>query len=160
MTGGVFQKNGSVKNYSPGSRFNKSQGEASKTDDNLLSAIIRGIVYGLGTAVILLLIISLAAVFYDIPETVMNYIIIVISIVSLFFAGFVAAGRNEKNGLIVGIISGLIYALIVYFVGCIIYKSVNLTPEFIADLAVGAAVGGLGGVVGINRVSGKKRKRK
>ncbi len=160
MTGGAFRKNESIVNYSSGSGLNESRMGASKTDNNLLSAIIRGIVYGLGTAVILLLVVSLAAVFYDIPETVMNYIIILISVLSLFFAGFVAAGRNEKNGLIVGIVSGLIYTLIVCFSGCIIYKSVNLTPALIADLAAGAAVGGLGGVVGINRVVGKKRKRK
>ena len=139
--------------------FQKAENAVS-TGGGTISAVLNGLIFGLVGAVGALLLISIAAVFYDIPEQVMNVLIIIISVVTLFLAGFIAAGKNGKNGLIVGILTGLLYTLIALIVGIIAYRTVSFTPELIADLAIGAAVGGLGGVAGINKAAGKKRRRK
>ena len=61
--------------------------------------------------------------------------------------------------VLIGVIAGVVYAVIVYLIGWLGFKSISFSPEAIANFAVGGAVSGLGGVVGINRYTKKKRKR-
>lgn len=144
----------------PGRSGGSGTAEQSGKGDNPLPAIIMGLAFGMGGAIVMLLLISLAAVFYDIPDNIMNIMIIIISAAALFISGYKAAVRNEKNGLITGVITGLVFALVICAVGAAVFKTISFSPELIADLAIGAALGGLGGVTGINRVTAKKRKRK
>ncbi len=125
-----------------------------------IAAVAVGLIFGLAVAVLALLIISAAAVFYDIPEHVMNILIIVISAVSMFVAGLKAAAKNQKNGLLIGVVTGLLYSAITLAAGLLFGSSIGFSPEFIADFAVAAALGGLGGVAGINMAGHKNRKRK
>ncbi len=125
-----------------------------------IAAVAVGLIFGLGGAIAALLIISAAAVFYDIPEHVMNILIILISAASMFAAGFKAAAKNQKNGLLIGAAAGLLYSAITLAAGLMFGSSVGFTPELIADLAIAAALGGLGGVAGINIAGRKSRKRK
>ena len=127
---------------------------------NTPAAVLRGLIFGLVGAALALLIISALAVFYDIPDKVMNILIILISVASMFAAGLTAAGRNGKNGMIIGMAAGLIYAAIICAAGIFVCGAKGLSPEMIADFAIGGAVGALGGVAGVNRAAGKRRKRK
>lgn len=158
MAGKVFQKSGGTITPSSASRF-KRDTEA-PGGDGLVPCIVKSVVAGLASAGVLLLLISIAATIYDIPEAVVNYGVIGISVLCLFIVGFSAAAVLKKNGLIIGIVTGTLYNIILFTVGVGITGSLNLSPETLANFAVGGAVGALGGVVGINRLLSKKRKRK
>ncbi len=155
----TFYRNEKSGGYS-GRPGGSGSAEQSGKSDNPLPAIIMGLAFGIGGAVVMLLIISLAAVFYDIPDNIMNIMIIIISAAAMFISGYKSAVGNKKNGMVTGMITGLVFAVVICAVGAAVFKSISFSPELIADLAIGAALGGLGGVTGINRVTAKKRKRK
>ncbi len=158
MAGRVFQKSGGAVNTSSVSRFKKDSD--SPGGDGLVPCIVKSVVAGLASAGVLLLLVSIAATIYAIPEAVVNYVVIGISVLCLFIVGFSAAAVLKKNGLVIGIVTGTFYNMILFSVGACITGSLNLSPETLANFAVGGAVGALGGVVGINRLLSKKRKRK
>ena len=159
MTSGAFQKSERQGGFSPGVFKREQSGGETSGGDKTISSLIKSICIGFGAALILLFLTSVAASFYDIPEFVLNYIVIAVSLICLFMVGFKAAGYNGKNGLLIGVIAGVVYAVIVYLIGWLGFKSISFSPEAIANFAVGGAVSGLGGVVGINRYTKKKRKR-
>lgn len=164
MTDGVFQKN-SLRQSAKGR--NDSYGRSSKSDNDMsrsgfsriFLSMAKAAVFGIVTASVMLLALSFLAVFYDIPDMVLNYIIIAVSMICLFLVGFKAAGYNSKNGLLIGILTGFFYTVLLYAAACILWNSVDISPEILIDLAAGSAISGLGGFIGINRRAKNKKRR-
>ncbi len=163
MTDGVFQKSGFKK---PSGGRSDSYGRGKSDSDsaqfsitNVLISMAKAAVFGIVTASVMLLLLSFLAVFYDIPDVVLNYIIIAVSMICLFIVGFKAAGYNSKNGLIIGILTGFFYTVLLYAAACILWNSVDFSAETLIDLVAGSAISGLGGFIGINRKSKKKKRR-
>lgn len=163
MTDGVFQKN-ALRKSSNGR--NDSCGRGKSENDSaqfsvsrVLLSMAKATVFGIITASVILFALSFLAVFYDIPDMVLNYIIIAVSMICLFLVGFKAAGYNSKNGLVIGILTGFFYTVLLYAAACILWNSVDISPEVLIDLAAGSAISGLGGFIGINRGAKKKKRR-
>lgn len=160
MTDGVFGKETSKRALSVRSGNGKKANEASAGGiSRLLLSVAKAALFGIVTASALLLILSVLAVFYDIPDTVLNYIIIAVSVVCLFLVGYKAAGYNTKNGLFTGILTGLSYTVLLYAAACILWNSIHFSTEVIIDLAAGSAISGLGGFIGVNRRDKRKKRR-
>lgn len=158
MSSGVIKKNERSKGFSSQGGFGRDSG-AEKVQESTWPAVVKSLCYGFAVAVILILITSIFATFYDIPDRAINYIITAISIICSFMVGLRSAKLNKKNGLMIGIIAGVIYAIIIFLIGWLGFKTVGFSPAVIANIAISGAVSGLGGVVGINGVSKKKVKR-
>ncbi|HIV85437.1 MAG TPA: TIGR04086 family membrane protein [Candidatus Monoglobus merdigallinarum] len=123
-------------------------------------SVAKGLISGLLAAAAVLFIVSVLAVFYDFSETLINYIIIGVSVVCLFLSGLVSASCAGRNGLILGGLTGAVYTIIIFILRCIVFQNAELSPELIANIAVGGALGALGGIIGINKRSGKRRRRR
>ena len=95
MAGRVFQKSGGAVNTSSVSRFKKDSD--SPGGDGLVPCIVKSVVAGLASAGVLLLLVSIAATIYAIPEAVVNYVVIGISVLCLFIVGFSAAAVLKKD---------------------------------------------------------------
>lgn len=169
MTDRVLQKKQGYKSdrFNIGSYGSKrsSMGDSmgkSNADTSSMGAfsIVKAIGFGFITAMALLLLLSLLAVFYDIPDSVLNGTIVAVSILSLFIVGFKTAHYNRKKGLLMGVISGLVYGIILYGLAFMIWKSVAFSLESIINIAAGSAISGLGGFVGINRLANSRRKKR
>ena len=166
MTDGVFQKSGLLKTskgrnerYSRGKNDSDQAGETFSFSHTFLS-MAKAAVFGIIAASVMLFVLSCLAVFYDIPDAVLNYIIIAVSIVCLFIVGFKAAAYNSKNGLLTGILTGFFYTVILYSTACMLWNTVDFSAEVLIDLAAGSAISGLGGFIGVNRRAKTKRKRR
>ena len=129
MTSGAFQKSERQGGFSPGGFKREQSGGETSGGDKTISSLIKSICIGFGAALILLFLTSVAASFYDIPEFVLNYIVIAVSLICLFMVGFKAAGYNGKNGLLIGVIAGVVYAVIVYLIGWLGFKSISFSPR-------------------------------
>lgn len=160
MTDGVFGKSGSKNALRVQSRDRKDSQQNDNGFSHLLFSMAKAALFGFVAASAMLMVLSVLAVFYDIPDVVLNYIIIAVSLVCLFIVGYKAAAYNSKNGLITGILTGFSYTVLLYAAACILWNSVHFSPNMIIDLAAGSAISGLGGFVGVNHRTGKKKRRR
>ena len=76
-------------------------------------------------------------------------------LVSSLLGGFTSAKSHRKNGLIMGVVTGLIFVLLIS-IAALISKSAVHTTMFLCCGIIGVILSSLGGIIG---VSEKKRKR-
>ena len=76
--------------------------------------------------------------------------ILLTSVVSMFVAGFMAAARILRRGMVVGMLAGVLYVVVAYILGVVICGSFSPNGAFLKMAALGIALGGLGGILGIN----------
>jgi putative membrane protein (TIGR04086 family) len=83
-------------------------------------------------------------------DNYMQYVMVGVTMVSIFIGSVYATQQAESKGLIIGILIGLIYVLISVGIGMEISKEsislLVLANKFIAGIAVGI----LGGLIGVN----------
>lgn len=117
--------------------------------------------YGIAQALITAFAITIPAMFIlaavltfaDFPEKYTTYAVLLATLAGLFAAGFKAGLYNEKDGIIKGGLTGLIYMLILYLLSSIFYKDFMLTQRSIVMAVAGILAGVIGSMVGAGRKS-------
>ncbi|HEY8421463.1 MAG TPA: TIGR04086 family membrane protein [Thermoclostridium sp.] len=89
--------------------------------------------------------------FTDFPEEYKTIAVLIATLSALFVAGFKSGAGNEKNGMVKGALTGLVYMLILYLASSIIFNDFMLNQRSIIMIITGILAGAAGGVVGINR---------
>lgn len=102
----------------------------------------------------------LAAVltFTDFPEKYTTIAVMLATLAGLFIAGYNAGFRNEKNGLVKGAVAGVVYMLILYLLGSIVFKDYHLNQHAIVMILTGLLAGAIGAVLGAKRKSKPARR--
>lgn len=87
---------------------------------------------------------------YSIESDVLDYVMIIMTLLSIFVAGFIAGYKLKTKGWLVGLLIGTLYAAI----------SAGIGMEFVAAFSgymllgskciLGALAGALGGIIGVN----------
>lgn len=117
-----------------------------------------------GITVPVMLILAAVLTFTDFPEKYTTVAVLLATLAGLFVSGFKSGVRNEKNGMIKGAMAGLVYMLILYLVGSILFKDFMINQRAVIMILSGILAGAIGGVIGINRkakpVSGYKHKNR
>ncbi len=72
---------------------------------------------------------SVAASFYDIPEFVLNYIVIAVFLSAYLWLALKPPGIMVKTVFLIGVIAGVVYAVIVYLIGWLGFKSISFSPR-------------------------------
>lgn len=104
-----------------------------------------GVVIMLG--VVLLLSVLMSKV--DIPEQVVTVMSSISLCIGAYSAGYIASRRRRQNGLVLGMITGVIVYCLVFFLGVMFAKTsitFNAFTKFIMVLICSA----IGGVLGVN----------
>lgn len=121
-----------------------------------LPAIFSGVISGLFTCVVLILLIS--TVFSQsqtTPNKFFYYFMLLCPIIGSFFSGYVSAYVLKEKGMILGLISSFLMFVFIFFVG-LIFSGENLSIitfiRFVSMLISGA----VGGIISVN----KKKKNK
>ncbi|MEG0614696.1 MAG: TIGR04086 family membrane protein [Oscillospiraceae bacterium] len=69
--------------------------------------------------------------------------------IGAYFSGFIAAKRHRKNGLLTGLLCGVVIFCIVFLISVIFFKSpisIGLFPKFVMIMICS----GIGGIIGVN----------
>lgn len=114
--------------------------------------IFKGVLVSLFVSLICILFLSLASLATDnlVLEDYLQYIMVAVTMISIFLGGAFAAQRAGSAGLIIGMAVGVVYVLISIAIG------IESTPETLSfwilgnKLLAGLAAGALGGLVGVN----------
>ena len=67
----------------------------------------------------------------------LNYIVIAVFLSAYLWLALKPPGIMVKTVFLIGVIAGVVYAVIVYLIGWLGFKSISFLPEAIANFAVG-----------------------
>lgn len=124
----------------------------SPKSQNIAFLILKGVLASLTVSICLAFILSLICLFTQITYFEMNlqYTMVGITMVSIFFGSVYSTKKIESKGLLVGMTVGLVYVVISLAVSVSLIQEPFSTLLIINKIAAGVAAGALGGFVGVN----------
>lgn len=122
-----------------------------------LTNIAKNIVIIIAITFLLFVIFAFVITYTNIPTEAVSPVIFGITIISIIAASIINGKKADEKGWLTGGISGLVYMIILYILGSIIYRNFSINTNSIAMIISGIFAGMLGGIIGIN--NRKKYKR-
>ncbi len=95
-------------------------------------------------------IIAVIATFTKLSENVLSITSSVFMILSIAYSGLLTAMRREKNGFLHGLITGLVYVILIIFLCWVLVKDFSIDKYIIIKAILGIISGGIGGMIGVN----------
>lgn len=111
---------------------------------------LKGIIVSYFASVVLLLLLSVAAVYACFDATALGIGVNAVTAVSLVLCGLISAKGLRRAGLLNGAFSGLMYTIILYIAGSAVNMSCEFTFSTLTVFVMGLICGAFGGVIGIN----------
>lgn len=87
----------------------------------------------------------------SLSEESLPMVSLICTAISAAAAGYDWAACRKKKGLIWGALAGVVYAVLLYLITSLAADSFSLALSGIMTLAVAAAAGAIGGILGVNR---------
>lgn len=112
--------------------------------------IIKGDGIAIALSILFLLLFSVILTYSNISDTTIPLVIIVINMVAILIGSSISTMKLKKNGILNGIIIGLLYMGILYFLSSMINSCFILTTQSIIFLGLGIIAGAIGGIIGVN----------
>lgn len=127
-------------------------GKNVKTEDKNFpaKALLKGIGVAYAITVVVFVVYAVLLTYTEITEKNIDLVVMVTVVVSVLVAGFDSAREASGKGWLWGMGSGLMYVVIMFFVGFCVVPEYSLGSESVMHLVLGLAGGGLGGIIGIN----------
>lgn len=127
--------------------------EKVKETQNTLVTIIKCTALSFTFTIVLFLIFGLCLSYTTLSENIINPVIIIITVISIFF-GSIIMGRNRKDkGMFFGGICAFIYVFLIYIISSICAKDFSLNIFSIIMITLSVVFGMIGGMIGINSKS-------
>lgn len=121
----------------------------------------KAILYGLITIFVIALVTSLTfsllLKFTSLTESSITWVLLGISLVTLFVGGFVAGGNGKEKGWLIGGITAILYSLIILLFKFLGHGQVFTTEELMYHGGF-LLIAMLGGVFGVNLSSSRESK--
>jgi putative membrane protein (TIGR04086 family) len=119
-------------------------------ENNYIKVLFKNLILEFLVSLILMLILSILLTSTSLDEDIINPAIIFISAFSILLGSFLSSKKIKLKGIIVGVIQGILYMAILYFVSSILSSNFKIGIESIAMISVGIVSGILGGIIGAN----------
>ena len=113
-------------------------------------SIIKGAFWGVAFSLICILIFALIIKFTSISEKAINPINQIIKVLSILFACFVVGKKVKKSGIIMGLLTGILYTLLAYVIFSILDGHFSFGLNVLNDITFGAIIGIFSGIICIN----------
>lgn len=125
--------------------------KVNEDNSNSVIRILKGSIIAMVATIILLIIFAAILTYTNINENTMPTVIIIITALSILIGSQIATLKIKKNGIINGALVGLIYVAFLYVLSGVITKNFSLNNYSIIMIATSLLVGGVGGIIGVNR---------
>lgn len=100
--------------------------------------------------VILVMIFALVLCYTDIDEAWISRVAKIITVFSVALAGALCAKSGKSGGWFIGGVSGILYMVLLYAIGYMVFGRLELDMDAVLKLIYGAIAGVIGGIIGIN----------
>lgn len=117
---------------------------------NIFNSLAIGTIFAYFITLLVFIIYSLLITYTDVTEKYMQTIIMVTTVVSVLVSGFLSTKNIKSKGLLIGILSGVIYFIILLIVAFCILPTIEFNSKLLTLLMLSICSGGIGGIIGIN----------
>lgn len=118
---------------------------------NNIKKIIKGSVISIAITLIGLVIFASLLTYTSIAESTIPAVTIIITIISILIGSSLCMSTVKKNGIINGILVGLIYIAFIYILSSMIEGNFALNLKSIIMIVGSIIAGAVGGIIGVNR---------
>lgn len=118
---------------------------------NNIKRIIKGSAFSIVITLIGLLVYSIILSYTSISETTMPATIIIVTAVSILIGSTISTANIKKNGILNGVLVGIIYIAIIYLISSIVTGNFLLNTNSIIMMIASVLTGALGGIIGVNK---------
>ena len=122
-----------------------------ENSSNNIIRILKGSLISILTTLVLLIIFSIILTYTDVSESVMPTVIIIVTAFSILIGSQISTSKIKKNGIINGASVGVVYILFLYLISSLVTKNFSLNNYSIIMMVTSLLIGGVGGVIGVNR---------
>ena len=116
---------------------------------------IKKILIGSGVSIIItiigLIIFASLLTYTSIAESAIPTVTIIITIISILIGSSICMSTVKKNGIINGVLVGLIYIGVIYILSSIVEGEFSLNLKSIIMIVGALLSGAVGGIIGVNR---------
>jgi len=120
-----------------------------------ITNVLKALLIALIATVLLVAVLSALLTWTGLPEGAAGIGIIIIIILSNIIGGISLAKKMRANGMMGGVLLGLVYAVAIYLLGCIFYNKVDININTLIMLIASVVSGGIGGIMGVNSKKGR-----
>ena len=124
--------------------------ENSNENGNNIKRVLKGSAFSIVITLVGLLIYSIILSYTSVAESTIPTIIIIITGISILIGSTISTANIKKNGIVNGILVGLIYISLIYLLSSIITGNFLLNINSVIMIIVSVLTGALGGIIGVN----------
>lgn len=125
--------------------------KVNENNSNSIVRILKGSVISIVATMIFLGLFAVLLTYTNINEKTMPTVIIVTTALSILIGSEISTSKIKKNGIINGALVGVIYILMLYIISSTITGNFGLNNYSIIMIATSVLIGGIGGIIGVNR---------
>lgn len=119
--------------------------------NNIFIKIIKGVGISIIFTLISLTIFSALLTYTNLSEGLIQPVVISVTGISIFVGSFFVTRKIKKNGIIKGIVVGLIYIMLIYLISSVVNNAkFSLNLGSIVMISIGILCGAIGGIIGVN----------
>lgn len=116
-----------------------------------VASVLKGTALAFVVTCVVFVVYALLLTYTDISEQYISLVAIISAAVSCALGGFVSAKEMETRGIVWGVLTGILYAVILFIINRLAgAEQTGLMPK-ITMLVCTMASGGIGGILGINK---------
>ncbi len=122
-----------------------------ENNSNGIVIILKGSLISIIATIVLLMIFAAVLTYSNINENSMPTVIIVVTALCILVGSQITTSKIKRNGIVNGALVGAIYILALYLISSIISKDFSLNIYSIIMMATSILIGGIGGIIGVNK---------
>lgn len=122
-----------------------------ENNSNGIVIILKGTLISIIATIVLLMIFAVVLTYSNINENSMPTVIIVVTALCILVGSQITTSKIKRNGIVNGALVGAIYILALYLISSIISKDFSLNIYSIIMMATSILIGGIGGIIGVNK---------
>lgn len=111
--------------------------------------VLHGLIYAFAVALAAILLTAMLVSWTSISEGKLPVITYLINLAAVVTGSFTAARRSGEKGWYYGGLTGLFYAVLITILG-LVTVAASFTLHNLVQIAILSAIGGLGGMIGVN----------
>ena len=113
-------------------------------------SVLSSLLWSLVITGLALLAISVVYLNVDFSEKTLQLLVSVTAFLSVLISNVIISARLRKNGLLIGALSGLSYALTLYITGFLAFGFPGFNKGLLVTALISILSGGIGGIIGVN----------
>ncbi len=122
----------------------------SSGNESLLFDYFKGILIASLCSLIFVVVFAFVIKWFDIADGYLNLITLMIKALSVII-GAIFAVKGKEKGLVKGAVFGLIYVIVAFVIFSLLAGGFSLGLSFVLDLAFATLLGGIVGIIKVNR---------